>query len=86
MLKIVIGQCSGTDGGTASVPVLGFGCFFTLQPMEQSGGQAWLLGQFVKECEGDAVPGPNPVGDVGPQIIQLYKSYINGISTPSPDS
>ena len=86
MLKIVIGQCSGTDGGTASVPVLGFACFFTLQPMDQSGGQAWLLGQFVKECDGDSVPSSSPVGDSGPQIIQLYKSYINGVSTPSTDS
>ncbi|MBF7728648.1 Tad domain-containing protein [Pseudomonas sp. N040] len=86
MLKIVIGQCSGTDGGTASVPVLGFACFFALQPMDQTGGQAWLLGQFSSVCEGDDFPGPNPVEDAGPQIIQLYKTYIDNSQTPSTDS
>ncbi len=86
MLKIVIGQCSGTDGGTASVPVLGFGCFFVLQPMEQKGGAAWLLGQFIRECEGDDLPGPNPAAESGPQIIQLYKTYTDDSQTPSNDS
>ncbi|MFC5695758.1 Tad domain-containing protein [Pseudomonas sp. GCM10022186] len=86
MLKIVIGQCTGTDGGTASVPVLGFGCFFVLQPMEQQGGQAWILGQFVRECEGDDQPGPNPVTESGPQIIQLYKTFLTNSTTPSDDS
>jgi hypothetical protein len=86
MLKIVVGECSGTDGGTASVPVLGFACFFVLQPMTQKGNESQLFGQFIKECEGDNVSGPNPWTDTGPQIIQLYKTYINGISTPSTDS
>ncbi|WP_242443068.1 pilus assembly protein TadG-related protein [Pseudomonas sp. LFM046] len=86
MLKIVIGQCTGTDGGTASVPVLGFGCFFVLQPMEQQGGQAWILGQFVRQCEGDNVPVSNPANALGPQIIQLYKTYIDNNQTPSGDS
>lgn len=86
MLKIVIGRCSGTDGGTASVPVLGFGCFFVLQPMDQQGGAAWLLGQFIQECEGDDLPGPNPSTESGPQIIQLYKTYIDDSRTPSSDS
>ncbi|VVO17602.1 TadE/TadG family type IV pilus assembly protein [Pseudomonas fluorescens] len=86
MLKIVVGKCSGTDGGTSSIPVLGFGCFFVLQPMTQKGGASEIYGQFVKECEGDNVPGPNPVNDTGPQIIQLYKTYIDNNRTPSTDS
>lgn len=86
ILKIVIGQCSGTDGGQAQVPVLGFGCFFVLQPAEQKGNESHIFGQFVKDCEGDNVAGPTPADDTGPQIIQLYKTYINGVSTPSTDS
>jgi Flp pilus assembly protein TadG len=83
VLTVVIGQCSGTDGGTASVPVLGFGCFFTLQPMDQSGGQAWLLGQFDSLCDGGGRP--VPLNTAGSKIIQLYKSYITS-SSLSPDS
>jgi Flp pilus assembly protein TadG len=86
MLKIVVGNCTGKQGGTTSVPVLGFGCYFVVQPMSNGGTEAQIFGQFVKECEGDNVPGPNPTSDVGPQIIQLYKTYLNGSGTPSTDS
>lgn len=85
VLRVVVGQCSGTDGGTAQVPVLGFGCFFVLQPASQQGNESQIFGQFVEECEGDGVPGPTPADDAGPQIIQLYKTYLNG-GTPSTDS
>ncbi|WP_030131927.1 TadE/TadG family type IV pilus assembly protein [Pseudomonas sp. QTF5] len=85
MLKIVVGNCTGKQGGSTSIPVLGFGCYFVVQPMSGGGGDAQIFGQFVKECEGDNVPSPSPENDSGPQIIQLYKTYL-GIGTPSTDS
>ena len=86
MLNIVIGDCDGVSGGQVDVPVLDFGCFFLLQTVAQSGVEAQVFGQFVKECEGDGYAGPVPSEDVGPNIIQLYKTYINGVATPSTDS
>ena len=86
MLKIVVGNCAGKNSGSTSIPVLGFGCYFVVQPMDGGGGEAEIFGQFVKECEGDNVAGPSPSTDSGPQIIQLYKTYLNGSSTPSTDS
>jgi hypothetical protein len=87
MLKIVVGQCDGHTNGNNTLPVLGFGCFFILQAAAQQGQEAQIFGQFVKECEGDNVPGPNPAADAGPQIIQLYKTYIgSGVGVPSSDS
>lgn len=86
ILRVVVGQCTGTDGGTAHVPVLGFGCFFVLQPASQKGNESQIFGQFVEDCEGDNVPGPDPANDQGPQIIQLYKTYIDNNLTPSSDS
>ncbi len=86
MLKIVMGDCSGKDSGASSIPVLGFGCFFVVQPADNSGGDSQIFGQFVKQCEGDGVPGPTPQDDSGPQIIQLYKTFLNGSGTPSTDS
>ncbi|MGF6458172.1 TadE/TadG family type IV pilus assembly protein [Pseudomonas frederiksbergensis] len=86
MLKIVVGECTGKQGGSTSIPVLGFGCYFVVQPMNGGGTEAQIFGQFVKECEGDNVSGPNPSSDSGPQIIQLYKTYLNGSGTPSTDS
>lgn len=86
MLNIVIGNCDGESGGNADVPVLDFGCFFLLQTVAQQGVEAQVFGQFVKECEGDGVAGPVPTEDVGPVIIQLYKTYIDNNRTPSTDS
>jgi Flp pilus assembly protein TadG len=86
MLKIVIGNCTGKQGGSTSIPVLGFGCYFVVQPVDGGGSDSLVFGQFVKECEGDGVPGPTPSTDTGPQIIQLYKTYLNGSGNPSTDS
>lgn len=86
ILKVVLGNCSGLKGGATHIPVLGFGCFFLVQPGIHKGGDAQIFGQFIKECEGDGVAGPNPVKDYGPQIIQLYKTYIDNGQTPSNDS
>jgi Flp pilus assembly protein TadG len=86
MLKVVVGNCTGKQGGSTTIPVLGFGCYFVVQPMSSGGTQAQIFGQFVKECEGDNVAGPSPSTDSGPEIIQLYKTYINGSGTPSTDS
>ncbi|MDX1368987.1 TadE/TadG family type IV pilus assembly protein [Pseudomonas sp.] len=84
LLKIVVGNCDGASGGQTSVPVLGYGCFFLVQTVSQQGNQAQIFGQFVTDCAGDSVPGP-VVDEVGPKIIQLYKTYITP-ATPSPDS
>ncbi|MNR08612.1 hypothetical protein D3C85_1247780 [compost metagenome] len=86
MLKIVVGDCSERQNGSTSIPVLGFGCYFVVQPMSSGGQNSEIFGQFVKECEGDNVAGPSPSTDSGPQIIQLYKTYLNGSGTPSTDS
>ncbi|MGW8465358.1 Tad domain-containing protein [Pseudomonas sp. CLCA07] len=84
MLKVVVGDCTGKQNGSTSIPVLGFGCYFVVQPMD-GGGDEQIFGQFVQKCEGDNVAGPSPSTDAGPQIIQLYKTYL-GIGTPSTDS
>ncbi|MNM99638.1 hypothetical protein D3C81_1122030 [compost metagenome] len=86
MLKIVVGDCTGKQNGSTLIPVLGFGCYFVVQPMDKGGTNSQIFGQFVKECEGDNVAGPSPSTDAGPQIIQLYKTYLTGSGTPSTDS
>lgn len=86
MLKVVVGDCAGKQNGSTLIPVLGFGCYFVVQPMDKGGTNSQVFGQFVKVCEGDNVAGPSPSTDSGPQIIQLYKTYLNGSGTPSTDS
>jgi len=86
MLKVVVGDCTGKQNGSTWIPVLGFGCYFVVQPMDKGGTDSQIFGQFVKKCEGDNVAGPSPSTDSGPQIIQLYKTYLTGSGTPSTDS
>lgn len=86
IMKVVVGNCAGLKGGATQVPVLGFGCFFLVQPGVHTGGDAQIFGQFIKECEGDGVAGPTPVDDQGPLIIQLYKTFLTNGATPAKDS
>jgi hypothetical protein len=72
VLAVPVGNCSGTTNGHGSVPLLGFACFFLLQPAEQQGNDSYVYGQFVPDCSVTGTPGPNPVAGAGPHIIQLY--------------
>src|SRR5690606_15638041 len=72
ILTIPIANCDGLANGQSSVELLGFGCFYLIDEMKQT-GQATLYGQFKDECSARGVPGPDPVTGPGPHIIQLYK-------------
>lgn len=72
VLAVPVGDCNGTVNGQGSVPLLGFACFFLLQPAQQQGNDSFVYGQFVSDCSVTGTPGPNPVAGTGPHIIQLY--------------
>jgi len=72
ILAVPVGNCTGTTNGSGSVPLLGFACFFLLQPAEQQGNDSYVYGQFIQGCAANGTPGPNPVAGNGPHIIQLY--------------
>jgi Flp pilus assembly protein TadG len=72
VVAVPVGDCTGTTNGSGSVSLLGFACFFLLQPAVQQGTDSYIYGQFVEGCEVNGVPGPNPVAGNGPHIIQLY--------------
>jgi hypothetical protein len=72
VLAVPVGSCDGTVNGAGSVPLLGFACFFLLQPAQQRGNDSFVYGQFVEGCAVTGTPGPNPVAGSGPHIIQLY--------------
>lgn len=72
VLAVPVGNCTGTVNGQGSVPLLGFACFFLLQPAEQQGNDSFVYGQFINDCSVSGTPGPNPVAGNGPHIIQLY--------------
>jgi Putative Flp pilus-assembly TadE/G-like len=73
-----IGDCSTAVNGKGSVNVLGFGCLFLLQTVNQGGKQV-LYAQVLKACDAGGRPGSGPPA-FGPHVIELYKS------AGSPDS
>ncbi|WP_157995318.1 TadE/TadG family type IV pilus assembly protein [Peristeroidobacter soli] len=72
VLAVPVGNCTGTTNGQGAVPLLGFACFFLLQPAEQQGNDSFVYGQFINDCSVNGTPGPSPVAGNGPHIIQLY--------------
>jgi hypothetical protein len=79
-LAVPIANCSGTNNGNTTLPVLGFGCFFLLQQVEQSGQESIVYAQYLQNCVAGGTPGPAPTTNPGPYIIQLYRD------SASPDS
>jgi Flp pilus assembly protein TadG len=74
IVAVPVGNCTGTVNGQGSVPLLGFACFFLLQPAVQKGNDSFVFGQFIEGCNVTGTPGPNPVAGNGPHIIQLYRN------------
>ncbi len=80
VVSVPIGNCTGTATGSSSVQILGFGCFFLLQPVIQQGTNDYVIGQFVGNCDVNGTPGPNPGSGPGPYVIQLYHDPGSGDS------
>ncbi len=80
ILTVPIADCSGTNNGNSTIPVLGFGCYFLLQKAEQQGTQNYVYGEFVNGCLGEGNPGPEPSDAFGPYRIQLYDDLGSGDS------
>jgi Flp pilus assembly protein TadG len=80
ILTVPIADCSGPGGGNETLDLLGFGCYFLLQPAEQHGTTNYVFGQFVDGCVGDGNPGPEPSNTFGPYRIQLYNDVGSGDS------
>lgn len=80
VLQVPVGDCSGTAGGSSSVPVIGFACFFLLQEETQQGSSSYILGEFEGNCTVNGTPGPAPNSGPGPYIIQLYHDPSSGDS------
>ncbi|HXR92678.1 MAG TPA: pilus assembly protein TadG-related protein [Steroidobacteraceae bacterium] len=80
VLSVVVGDCSGKVNGTSSIPIIGFACFFLLQPDSGGGNIDFIYGQFEGNCDVNGDPGPAPVTGPGPYIIELYHDPDSGDS------
>ncbi|MGR5407982.1 pilus assembly protein TadG-related protein [Vibrio sp. PNB22_8_1] len=79
ILRIPIVDCTADSTGKTEFDVLGLGCFFLLQRVDNS-GQADVYGQFLEECIiKNGSTGINPTNN-GPYRIQLYKDPLSEAS------
>ena len=78
ILRVPIVDCTDA-GGKTEFDVLGFGCFFLLQKVSNS-GQSAVFGQFLYECQiNNGSTGVDPT-DSALFRIQLYKDPLSGAS------
>lgn len=80
VLSVVVGDCTGKTNGTSSIPIVGFACFFLLQPDSGGGNVDFIYGQFEGNCDVNGDPGPAPVTGPGPYVIELYHDPDSGDS------
>ena len=73
VLALPIASCTADDSGQTTLDVVGFGCYFLLQQVQQQGNEAQIFGQFLEGCNSGGLPGPAPVDSPAPYRIQLYK-------------
>lgn len=89
ILAVPFVDCSGSNPGQSSLPFVGLGCFFLLQPMQQGGpggggNDSNVFAEFIGDCGAGGTPGPapnpNPVENTGIYRIVLHNDPL------SPDS
>jgi len=79
ILALPVADCSGDETGQSTIDVIGFACYFMLQPIG-GGTDKNIFGQFVNGCLAGGAAGPNPGPGLGPYLIQLYKDPDSGNS------
>jgi hypothetical protein len=79
IMAMPVADCSGDDTGQSTLEVVGFACYFMLQPIG-GGVDKNIYGQFVNGCLAGGTAGPTPGGGPGPYLIQLYKDPDSGDS------
>jgi hypothetical protein len=79
VLAMPVADCTGDNNGQSALEVIGFACYFMIQPIG-GGTDKNIYGQFVEGCLAGGAPGLNPGGGPGPYIIQLYKDPDSGDS------
>ncbi len=72
VLAMPVANCTGDQSGQSTLDIIGFACYFMLQPI--GGGQDKnIFGEFVKGCLAGGFSGMDPGDGTGPYVIQLYK-------------
>lgn len=84
VLAVPFVDCSEGCTGQCTMPVVGLGCFFLLQPAVQKGNKNYVFGEYLGDCGAGGTPGPEPDPDPlgGPGIYKIVLHNDPG----SPDS
>jgi Flp pilus assembly protein TadG len=89
VLAVPFVDCSGFNPGQSTLPLVGLGCFFLLQPVQQGGpggggNDSNVFGEYIGDCGAGGTPGPVP--DPDPEAgAGIYKIVLHN-DPSSPDS
>jgi hypothetical protein len=72
VLALPVANCDGDQTGQSTLDIIGFACYFMLQPIG-GGTDKNIFGQFVEGCLSGGYSGMDPGEGTGPHVIQLYK-------------
>lgn len=79
VMALPVADCSPDFTGQSTIDVIGFACYFMLQPVA-GGNDKQIFGQWVEHCDAGGNAGQDPGTGPGPYLIQLYKDPDSGDS------
>ncbi|MFT6987463.1 MAG: hypothetical protein ACJAT7_003319 [Psychromonas sp.] len=72
IFNIFVADCSEGGSGTTDLYNPKIGCFFLTQEMLQTGLDAYIVGELIKECSGEGTTDGTAEDNPGPHKIVLY--------------
>lgn len=78
MVKVPVGNCSGTNQGKTTIPSMGTACMYLSQLVTGQGNDQFIVAEFVKNCTADGVGNSNL--NNGPYRLVLFKDSNSGDS------
>lgn len=71
-IRVVVGDCTGENGGATDVDFLGVGCFYLSQHTKHTGPESYVAGEFHSNCSGLGKPSGTASQNTGPYKIVLF--------------
>jgi Flp pilus assembly protein TadG len=72
VMSVPVADCSGTNNGLTTLPIIKTICIFLTQPAGAANDAGDIFAEVIDGCFIQGIPGPDPSESDGPTTIQLY--------------
>ncbi|HEY8037127.1 MAG TPA: pilus assembly protein TadG-related protein [Methylobacter sp.] len=80
ILTVPFANCTGIAQGRSDITILGLGCFFMTDKVQQGGNNNSVNSEYVSACPSSGGSLSYSNSQIGPWTIILYKDYTLGVS------